>query len=372
MANEDLNVTKIHEEIGRLRAETKHLNRPFYRRVEFWAIIAPVFSLFLLMFWGDYLSPVSEYKLAKLDATRAKLELDIGRFEEEKTILSEENDKLKRTNGKLFQENETAELSNAELSTKNDELKSENQSLNSTNRKLTKLSRDLRQQNYNSKEELEAAKDRLICKEIDLALRVTRIIAYNLGATLKQVNFDALRTIAVRNGYLRNDRANEIEMIGRGSWYRAWASGPFWSEDFITQGIAAQFLAQILAKAIDINAFFSPFADGTDADREYPLSRILDIVITEVDNDEAIMFLTAGVENLERAESPKGGSLMVNVSNDSMNAVLQVKWNEVHISKDHLVEFAMEAFRLKEAHSGGLRRFESVVMDKFSKECSDF
>ena len=354
MADEELSTSKIAEEIRNLRADTQKLNRPFYRKNEFWTVVVPVFSLLTVTIWGDFLSPLSGLERQKAKTEKATLESNKATLESN---------------------NATLELNNATLETKRETLKLDVRKFEETktrlfkeNAKLNELAENLRHKIHNSERALKVAEDRLVCREIDLSIRAVKDLAYSLAAPIEQFNLPALARIAARDGYLSTDDANALRLVDSDSWYTDWKRGDQWFDNPMDRSAAAQYVAQVVVGSIDIESYLSPFTDGTDADREYPLSRLFSIAIERVRNDAAKKFLTLQMDHLKAAEQEGKSSLLPNVSNNAIGAVAQVKSIQVDISKAHLVEFAKEAIRVKEAHTFAITNFRSV-MNNFARRC---
>ena len=140
----------------------------------------------------------------------------------------------------------------------------------------------------------------------------------------------------------------------------------------MAESMGANYVAQILGAAVDINSFLSPSSDGTDADTDWPLSRLLTISVELAKSDETKKFLTEQIEHIKKSENPENNSLILNLVNDTVDAVASVKNNTVNISKDHLVKFATEAIRLRDAHGAALDIFEHQVMVEFRTWCPNY
>ena len=386
MADEELSGSKITEEIRNLRADTQNLNRPFYRKFEFWAVLAPVLALVVITLIENYWSPVSISRQQEIQTKNATLELKVTHLENRRTLLETEVTHLE--NRRTLLETEVTHLENRrtllEIDIRNLEadvrvfekaktaLTKQITELRQKNRELGKLTGHLRLEIHKSERALKLANEHLICREIDLSLRAIKDLAYSLGASAEQYNFEALASIALREGYLPADDAKALKGVGYGSWYEDWKSDVQWfKESAMDRSIAAQYVARLVVGSIDVGSDFSPFQDGTDADRDYPLSRLFELAIDRVENDEAKKVFTNLVIQLKRTEKPRISSLMPNVSNDAIRAVSRVKSNQVHISKNHLVEFAMEAIRMEQAHLAARALFQRVVPPRVQRRCRE-
>ena len=418
MTNEQRNDSKIEAEIKNLRVETQHLNRPFYKRIDFWAVVLPVLSLVALTIWDGYFSPISklerqefqtnkaglELELKNLEGQRTRLEIDVsnlradvtqfegakaalykeneelnlekdrlskqvGQSEVTKTALSEENEKLIRENDGLVEDIRQHEATKVALAHANSELERDNTTLGTQNTTLRTSNQDLQQHIGDSERELNIATERLVCREIDFSIRAIKDLAYSLAAPSDRYNFSALSTIAERENYLARDVADDIEGLGYDFWYVNWKDGvPWFGDDAMARSIAAQTVAQIVVGAIDVGSFFSPFSDGTNADRDYPLSRLIGLAIDRVENEEAKSFLMTSMDSIRAKETPRKSSLMPNLTNDAIRAVSELVSNQVYISRDHVVEFSMEMLRVREAHREAQVAFSNVMHD-FERKC---
>ena len=342
MSSEELNSSKITEEIRNLRAETQNLYRPFYKKIDFWAIILPVLALFGMAIYQDYLGPISELEQQEYLTKKAAQELKLEKLRNEGILLKIGVEELK-SDVKKFEDTKTA---------------------------LYKDNINLKRENNEITQEIWNAEHRSACRETDQIFRSIRDVAYYFAAFTDQFNFGALASIAEQNEYLSTDEVKDIERIDYSFWYEDWKEDVPWGEtDFLARSMRANYVAQILGGAVDINSFFSPFSDGTEGDTDWPLSRLLTIGVEQAESDETKEFLTEQMEHITKSESPGNNSLILNLANDTFNAVDRLKSNKIHISKDHLVKFAVEAIRLRDAHRAALDIFEDQVMVEFRIWC---
>ena len=385
MSSEELNTPEISEEIRNLRAETLNLRRPFYRKIEFWAVIAPVLTLVGMTIWQNYFSRVSDLKeqtflankaeqeleLEKLNIQEILLEIDIKNFEEKKFALNEGNKKLELKNSELIVEIENSVLTKRMLSEVNENLETQNGELSEHNVHLTELNRNLRQDIQSAEWALEDAEDRLVCREIYLAIRDTKNLAYSLAATVQKFNFGALSSIGEREGYLSPDEAETVDGLSYGFWYADWKEGTEWvGDDLFSRSLGAQLVALIVVGAIDIGSLFSPFSNDTDADMDWPLSRLLTLAIEQAESADAKEFLTEQMDDIKSVEEPGISSLLPHVSFNAMNEVTKLTSVDVPIKEEHLMEFTTEVLRLKEAHSEASYVFKTQVMVEYEVKCS--
>ena len=333
--------------------------------------------------YQDYFSQISRYEQEQFRANKASLELDVKNLEtrdyllkrsiadledeEERieaavTILNEENSSLRGKNSQLSQEIDQLEIERTALSVANSDLDKQRTNLLAETTRLGISNSRLREEMESSKRALEAFEQRVICGEIEQSLRNVSDLAYSMAATMETFNFGALASIAETKNYLPPDKVNSLEYIGYDSWYVDWKpDAPWVGDDPFARTIGAQLMAEIVVGAIDVGSYFSPFSDGTDADRDYPLSRLIGMAINRTENEDAKTFLTDSLERVKAREEQERSSLFPNVSNESIDAVRKLRSNRIEISKEHLVEFSNEAIRLREAHTMAQMTFGDVM-----------
>ena len=115
MNSEELNDSKITEEIRSLRAETQNLYRPFYKKIEFWAIILPILALVGMTIYQDRFALISKLEQQEYLTKKAEQELELSKLENEGILLKFEVNKFEVTKTALFKDNENLKRENNEI-----------------------------------------------------------------------------------------------------------------------------------------------------------------------------------------------------------------------------------------------------------------
>ena len=236
-------------------------------------------------------------------------------------------------------------------------------------KKLIELREDVQNIEARNKEAIRLFEQRRFCQEILSSLQNISDLAYTFAATMELFNLPALAAIASKKGYLKPEEIAALQHIDHHFWYTGWKPNAARTKDLMERNITAQMLAQIVVGSINVGSYFSPFSDGTDADRDYPLSRLFILAAERSDNKLAEEFLLGHLGALKQSERKEESSLFPNVSNQSMIAVGSIKDNRANPSREAVVEFAKEAIRLRNAHVASLYVFRWHVMNDFERKC---
>ncbi len=271
-----LEVKKLNEEINNLRLESKNLTKPLFKRLEFWALLIPVFTLLGMTVWENFLSPINNLKLeafrsnaAAFKSTEAAHSLNVQTLENQKVLLEIETKELEEQKENL--EDENAKLVTAKEQHQNDvvrvqklskdiedeniKIKNNNDLLKENNTKLKEREVSLTQEVGRIRYEIKTMENEESCRQIEEAINDIARVGFALAAFTEHYNFAALATISEREGYADIDTLEAIRNLGYSSWYSGWAVNA--NVGAYDNPLAQSFAAQLIANTVSAQLWTS-------------------------------------------------------------------------------------------------------------------